>query len=312
MSRPVEIPFDDLTRLPGEGTEVWVLPSIRDQVENALDFRVGTVGKASDRTERVIVIGGGTLLDKAKAWRADHSPATRLVAIPSIWGSGAEVSPIVVANVNGRKQIRMGEQFLPDEVAYWPELVGSVPENLAVAACGDSWSHAAEAFLSPLADDGLREEIAQLISRMLSTPLGSSPEWFQLSAAACLVQARSSVGLIHGIAHTLEGRLRELHPDRGWGHAKLCSTFLAPVMAFNMQNNGKANQLLSEFAVDLDSVLQVATELHDVSAYQDALPVLNEQWRIVLRDLCTRTNVRLVRPADIDFFNSWSGDERAH
>ncbi|MDH3275721.1 MAG: iron-containing alcohol dehydrogenase [Gammaproteobacteria bacterium] len=305
MTKPVEISFDDLRRLPKESTELWVQPSVRQRVEQVLRFRVSEPKKTTRETKCVIVIGGGTLLDAAKAWRADQSPATRLIAVPSIWGSGAEVSPIVVANDLGQKDIRMDDRFLPDQVVYWPELADDIPGDLARTACGDSWSHALEGFLSPLADDALRNEIAELISRMLNTPLGNSPRWFKLSAEACGAQACSSVGLVHGIAHTLEGPLRTSFPDQRWGHAKLCSSFLAPVMAFNGQGDGKSNRLLAQYGVDKKGVLKIARELHDASAYRTALPFLIDNWRTILRDQCTRTNVRLVRPSDLEFFERW-------
>lgn len=305
MTEPVEISLDELRRLPEESTELWVLADVRQRVEQDLRFRMGEPTKVAGETKCVVVIGGGILLDAAKAWRADHSPTTRLIAVPSIWGSGAEVSPIVVKNVEGQKEIRMDDRFLPDEIVYWPELADDLPDHLARTACGDSWSHALEGFLSPLANDALRMQIAELMSRMLSASLGNSPEWFRLSAEACAAQARSSVGLVHGIAHTLEGPLRAAFPDQGWGHAKLCSCFLAPVIAFNGQAAGKSSRLLDEYGVDLGGVSKVTQELHDPSAYRSALPLLIENWRTILRDQCTRTNVRLVRPADVEFFEQW-------
>ena len=306
MTKPVEICFDDLRRLPQDSTELWVQSPVQQKVEQALNFRVGEPTKIAAETRRVVAIGGGTLLDIAKAWRADQSPATHLIAVPSIWGSGAEVSPVVVENVDGQKAIRMDDRFLPDQVVYWPELADDLPDSLARTACGDCWSHALEGLLSPLANDELRKEIAELMSRMLRAPLGNSPEWFQFSAEACAAQARSSVGLVHGIAHTLEGRLLTAFPDQGWGHAKLCSCFLEPVMAFNGQADGKSNRLLAEHGVNVDGVLKVARELHDASAYRAALPLLIDNWQMILRDQCTRTNVRLVRPSDIEFFERWS------
>ena len=143
---------------------------------------------------------------------------------------------------------------------------------------------------------------------MLDAPLGKSPDWFRLSSEACAAQARSSVGLVHGIAHTLEGILCRDHPEGDWGHAKLCSTFLAPVMAFNGQDDGKSSRLMEEYGVDRGGVEEVVRMLHDADAYRAALPVLTENWRTVLRDQCSRTNVRLVRPADIGFFETWGQD----
>jgi len=306
MTKPVEMCLDDLRKLPQESTEIWVQPAVQQRVEQTLEFHVREPTKISGETRRVVAIGGGTLLDIAKAWWADQSPDTHLIVVPSLWGSGAEVSPIVVANVEGRKDIRIDDRFLPDHVVYWPELADDIPDSLARAACGDSWSHALEGFLSPLADGALRREIAKLLSRMQSASLGNSPEWFKLSAEACAAQARSSVGLIHGIAHTLEGPLCTRFPDQGWGHAKLCSSFLAPVMAFNGQADGKSNRLLAEYGIDVEGILKVVRELHDARAYRAALPLLIENWRMILRDQCTRTNVRLVRSADIEFFECWS------
>lgn len=305
MTRPTELSLDDLRGLPEASTELWVGASVRQIVEQTLPYRVGKPARPAEETTCLIAIGGGALLDTAKAWRADESPATRLVAVPSIWGSGAEASPIVVANVQGRKEIRMDDRFLPDEVVYWPELAAEIPDDRARAACGDSWSHALEGFLSPLADDALRKEIAELIGRMMRASLGNSPEWFRLSAEACAAQARSSVGLVHGIAHTLEGPLRAGFPDHGWGHAKLCSCFLGPVMAFNGQDDGKSNRLLAKHGIDVGDVSKVTQELHDAGAYWSALPLLIDNWGSILRDQCTRTNVRLVRPADIEYFERW-------
>ena len=305
MTKPVEMYLDDLRGLPANSTEFWIQPSVRQEVERALQVPAGEPTKISDDTRTVVAIGGGKLLDAAKAWRADHSPETSLIAVPSIWGSGAEVSPVVVADVEERKAIRMDDRFLPDRVVYWPELAKSIPDGLARTACGDSWAHALEGFLSPLADDALRQEIAELMSRMLNTSLGNSPDWFKLSADACAAQARSSVGLVHGIAHTLEGLLRAEFPDHDWGHAKLCSTFLSPVLDFNGQADGKSNRILVEHGVNVDGIRRVTKELHDADVYQAALPLLVDNWRMILRDQCSRTNVRLVRPSDIEFFERW-------
>lgn len=308
MTRPIEMSFDELCGLPRESTEIWVQSAVRQRVEQVLPFRVGEPTTIAPDTKRVVAIGGGTLLDVAKAWRADRSPATDLIAVPSLWGSGAEVSPVVVANAEGRKAIRMDDRFLPDHVVYWPELADSLSEDLARSACGDSWSHALEGFMCPLADDPLRKEIAALMCRMLDIPLGSSHKWFRVSAEACVAQARSSVGLMHGIAHTLEAPLRTEFPDQSWGHAKLCSTFLWPVVVFDGSADGKSNRLLSEYGVNVEDVLEVARELHDASAYRTALPFLVDNWRSILRDQCTRTNVRLVRPADLEFFQRWQAE----
>src|SRR5262249_13087095 len=126
-------------------------------------------------TRTLIAVGGGTLLDAAKLRRAERHPAVGLVAVPSIWGSGAEASPVAVAREGGRKVVRMGPEYLPDARVVWPELAATLPERLARRACGDAWAHAVEGFLSPLASEELRREIAGLVNDMATLPIGRDP-----------------------------------------------------------------------------------------------------------------------------------------
>ncbi len=283
---------------------VWSTPSVRERVESRLPYpRRPSLTPLDATTGALVVIGGGTLIDAAKVFRHERAPTVRLVAVPSIWGSGAESSPVaVVDGVDGRKVIRMGPEFVPDVRVYWPELANSIPPRLARQACGDAWSHALEGFLSPLATEDLRREIASTLSAMLDLPIGTDPRWFEASADACRLQAQSSVGLVHGIAHTLEGPLRAAQPDFGWGHAALCSTFLWPVFAFTLEHSDRARDRLAAEGIDSDRVLEVARKLFDDEAYERALPLLTTNWQIVLRDPCTRTNGTLVRPSQLDFF----------
>ncbi len=282
---------------------VWATPSVRARTMTALPHPHHTpLSPLAPATRTLVAIGGGALMDAAKIFRAETRPGLQLVAVPSIWGSGAEASPVAVTQDGARKVIRCGEQYLPDARVGWPELAASAPARLIRHACGDTWSHALEAFLSPLADDALRAETAQLIERMLELPIGPDARWFEASADACRLQARASVGLVHGIAHTLEGPLRAEQPDFGWGHAALCSTFLWPVMALNLRLSEGAGQRFAAAGLDPDQVLAPARALFDEEAYDRAAPLFAARWTEILRDPCSRTNGALVRPGALDHF----------
>lgn len=283
---------------------VWSTPSVRERSESTLPYphRV-PLAPLDANTRTLIVIGGGTLMDAAKVFRSERAPTVSLVAIPSIWGSGAEASPVAVGTgEDGRKVIRMGPEYVPDVRVQWPELAGSIPPRLARHACGDAWSHALEGFLSPLATDELLSETASALSAMLDLPIGADPRWFEASAAACRLQSQSSVGLVHGIAHTLEGPLRAAQPDFGWGHAALCSTFLWPVLSLTLGLSERAQDRLASAGIDSGRVSEVARELFEEEAYDRALPLLTAHWQSVLRDPCTRTNGTLVRPSQLEHF----------
>jgi alcohol dehydrogenase class IV len=200
-----------------------------------------------------------------------------------------------VLNREAGKEICVGGEFLPDAVVYWPELLSTISPARARHACGDAWCHTLEAFLSPLASDSLRGQLAALIGEMLQLPLAVDSRWFEAGARACAMQAKSSVGLVHGIAHALEYPLRARYPEQEWGHAKLCAILLLPVMNLNCAASSKWTDLASRYAIDRDAVWCVLQRLFEPEAFAAALPFLQDNWTKILRDPCTRTNGALIR-----------------
>lgn len=275
---------------------LWVTPSVANIVRAQLP---PAEAESLDEADTLVVVGGGTLIDEAKL-RARQHDGLRLIAIPSIWGSGAEASPIAVANEESRKVVHIDEALVPDVRVLWPELGETVPAERARIACGDVWAHALEGFLSPLAKPELRSELASIIANMLDLPIGFHPDWFDVSARACAGQARSSVGLVHGIAHVLErqGGMR-------WSHAGLCSTWLLPVMELNRTQSGRMQELLAEYDLSWEAIRSKLSELFDERAFDEQRPALAEGWRNVLRDPSTRTNVVLVRPAHLQLLEEF-------
>jgi alcohol dehydrogenase class IV len=282
---------------------VWATPSLAALTASLAPFPQGEPCEAlpSD-LDTLIAVGGGALMDRAKLAARECGRPVRLIAVPSLWGSGAEASPIVVLDREGAKEIHVDAKYVPDGRSIWPELMASIPDDRARYGCGDCWAHALEGFLSPLASDELRQDLADLMRRMLNTRLGKDIGWFELSAAACAGQARSSVGLVHGMAHALEGPLRAAQPDEGWHHARLCSVFLYPVMRYNQGGSCKWAEVFGRYALNEGAVLAVARDLFDQEAYRKAVPVMIEHWRSVLINPCTRTNSVTVRPATLEYF----------
>lgn len=241
----------------------------------------------------LIAVGGGLLIDQAKLARQETA-GVKLAAIPTLWGSGAEFSPIAVWMEGGKKLFRRDPALLPDVAIYFPDFAKTLSPELMRWGCGDAWAHALEGFLSPLASDETRRGLASTLQGMLNLGVGNDPQWFELSALACAGQATSSVGLVHGMAHALEGVL-------GLGHARLCATLLLPVMSFNQSRSPKW-PLLGEHGLKDDSILQELAVFFDAGDYEKICQALPGDWKNVLRDPCTRTNSALLRPSDLEFF----------
>ncbi len=254
----------------------------------------------------VVAIGGGSVIDQAKHFRSVEMPEATLVAIPSVWGSGAEVSPVVVLNDDFGKRIQVDEKFRPDHFVDLPQLGLTLDSNSQKYACGDTFSHALEAILSPLASDSVRTRLAQVIKTITNLPFEYDEEWFSVSRDACGLQAQAGVGLVHGIAHTIERSMQNAFPAEDWGHARLCSLFLLPVMAFNQENSEKFTEVLERYSISPGLVREKIAELFDMESYERTIPFLQEAWFDVLREPCSRVNCTVVRRNDISWFAKWS------
>jgi alcohol dehydrogenase class IV len=189
---------------------VWTRPYLREIIEKKLSFPLLFDDTPQAGIDTLIVIGGGILIDKAKVWRKSNSSKTRLIAIPSIWGSGAENSPIAIVNLNNEKVIDKGNGYLPDVRVIWKELADGASPEIIKYACGDVWAHSLEAFLSPIVSVDVKNELSCVIKKIVDLPPENSEAWFECSALACYLQSRSSLGLVHGVSHVLEGILKDI------------------------------------------------------------------------------------------------------
>jgi alcohol dehydrogenase class IV len=155
------------------GTDArWLAtPSVRERVRERLRIaEVSALDAVPGDVQTLVVVGGGTLIDAAKLWRRRSRPDLRLVAVASLWGSGAEASPIAVASGPAGKEPTLDPALRPDVRVRWPELAAGVSAGVALDACGDTFAHALEAFWSPLASAALRREAAHLLGTLVALP----------------------------------------------------------------------------------------------------------------------------------------------
>ena len=294
-------PILPLSALPRDHAVLWADPGRAAAIpELAALPAVHDLSVIPAGTLTLVVAGGGDRIDRAKVFRARLAPHLKLIAVPTLWGSGAEASRVAVLNTPAGKEIHVGDELLPDAIAFPDTLIASTPEPLRRAGIGDAFSHVFEAFISPLATDEIRTAAAALLRDMLVLDDDASPDWFRLSAHACALQASSGVGLIHGIAHTLEplGVRGPLAP----GHAGLCSLFMLPVLDFDLAHSEKPATLLATAGIATADLRARFRTFFDPTAYSATLPSLQTHWRAVLTDRCSRVNGVLVRPGASEFF----------
>ena len=305
MIKPAVWSLNQLKNNDLRNAVIWTIPQLVNKVQKVLQYPIIKYPSESpdkSNLDSLIVSGGGVLIDEAKIWRNENNINLKLIAIPSIWGSGAENSKVAVKNDNGVKIIFVGEEYLPDVRVQWPELAEGLDDELLKNACGDVWAHTLECFLSPIAKDSIRQEAVEILRILIDKDFCIDSEWFELSARSSAVQAQSSVGLIHGIAHVIEGKLLLDPMLVKYGHAALCRYLLLPVMSFNIDHTDIVTTLFNQYSIDGKKVINKITELFDIGAFAAFQPLIERHWKEILREPMTRTNCTLVRKDLVSYF----------
>lgn len=295
------IPLDEqLQDVSSNNAVIWVSSPLMERAKQLLPELsfINSAETPSVGLGTVVVIGGGSLIDKAKLWRHRSSPNTKLIAVPSIWGSGSEGNGIALEILDGAKKPVVDESLKPDSYYYTDQFLDITPDVLKKRGVGDAFSHALEAFFSPLASPQLRGMSAELLKDMLKIKGYEDIKWFEFSLLASQYQEKSSVGLIHGIAHTLE-------PCTGLGHAELCSLYLYPVLKFNSENSPKVDNFFLEYGLNKEEMFQRTSDFFDPKTFADLLPKLKEYWPLIIRNPLSRVNSVLVRASSVGWFEEF-------
>ncbi|MGN1030336.1 MAG: iron-containing alcohol dehydrogenase, partial [Butyricicoccaceae bacterium] len=128
------------------------------------EIRADLCGK---RFNRIIAIGGGSIIDTAKVLALDEKDTTEsifcgrahpkkiceLVAVPTTCGSGAEITDLAMVQltVKHTSVTCQMKEFLPDVAALVPELLDTLTNRNFATSSLDALVRAMEAYLSPQA-----------------------------------------------------------------------------------------------------------------------------------------------------------------
>jgi len=243
--------------------------------------RAITAALDSSSPEAVVALGGGAVIDAAKMARAlrenpDFNPVpnkmlefpmtsarTKLVAIPTTAGSGAEVSVASVINdpATRRKLIFLCEDWLPDTAILDGRLLDSQPVDICGRSGLDVLAHGVEAYVSLRADLFHRmlaaatvRETLRLLPKALEGDRAARQNMMLLAYLAGLVQSNCSTGLAHALAHAA---------GSVWGlrHGTATGILVTAVIRFNATKcQAIYNQLACETGFDSINELCAAIE----------------------------------------------------
>jgi acetaldehyde dehydrogenase / alcohol dehydrogenase len=251
----------DEVRTHLDGTGVHVFSEIEPEPGEAV-IRRGAKVLGELRPELLIAVGGGSVIDAAKAMRLFHeSPessldeltlpfldarkrvahypeiehSVRMVAIPTTAGTGSEVSPAAVVTFRGRKATLVDYSLVPDMAVVDPRLTLSMPPTLTADTGVDALTHALEAavsvFASPYTDAFCVQAVYQILPnlpRAFEHPddLEARTAMSNAATIAGLAFSNAFVGVNHALAHAVGARF-------GIAHGRANAIFLPHVLRYN-------------------------------------------------------------------------------
>ena len=255
-----------------------------------------------DGVDAVIALGGGSVLDTAKAlsrllsyprdeslpesfWKgvpSDVCGAVPIIAIPTTAGTGSEVTP--TATIWDRRDMvkisLCGDDLYPSLAIVDPTLTHSLPEGITISSGLDAISHALESIwnkrASPLsillATESLRLSIGALPELMTGRQNSSSrSSMMRASLLAGLAISQTRTALAHSISYPMS-----LEFDMPHGIA--CSFALPEILGFNaVVDDGRLGTLARELGFeDIERLGEVLRTMLEASLsskdFPDELP----------------------------------------
>jgi alcohol dehydrogenase class IV len=201
------------------------------------------------RADVIVAIGGGSVVDAAKAIATsaaadEHRPfrehlsgirtssllvtaALPVVALPTLPGSGSETNgtSVITDDETGRKLSAHSDLAAPRIALLDPELVADAPRELVAPGLVDAWCHAVEAGLSgssTIASDALAEQALRMLQRAGAETLALDSRAARVEAIARAWWATNLAGMAltlagsivtHPLAHPLSARLDARHGE---------------------------------------------------------------------------------------------------
>lgn len=224
----------------------------------------------------VVAIGGGSVLDAAKAisammYKSDslaefleevgvkEHPGTKLpfIAVPTTSGTGSEATKNAVISrigINGFKRSLRHDNIVPDVALIDPELTLKCPPDITAASGMDCFTQLTEAYLSNKSSkitDTIALEGIKAIKKSLVRSFKNGNDLEARSgmslAALCsgICLANAGLGAVHGFATSIGGRY-------DIPHGIVCGTLMASANDLNirvLRKNSKNDMALKKYVI---------------------------------------------------------------
>ncbi len=237
------------------------------------------------KPDSIVAIGGGSVIDAAKIARViyEHKPTwedmysgkiepmrSTFVAVESTSGTGTGVSAAAVVKRGEYKAGVVSSHIIPHVAIYDPDLVRSMPREVAIYTGMDALTHAIEAYTSNvenIVSDTLALKAIELIYRNLPVSVNGDKNARELvhygNMLAGMGFTNSRLGLCHAAAHWIGG-IYEVE------HGKINAILLPYVVRLNEKYTDKFKEITRVMGVEdvALSIMNLNRELGIPTSFQ--------------------------------------------
>ena len=278
-------------------------------------------------SDTVIAIGGGSVIDTAKAViyfaleinkrLSNNSNKPLFIAIPTTSGTGSEVTSysIITDKETHRKVPIVSNAMLPDIALLDSQFTLTVPPRITAETGMDVMAHAFESYVSINANNfttpyseyaiiGVFNNISKAVHN--GNDANARIAMHEVSCIAGIAFNNAGLGLIHAMAHALGGRFRQPHG--------IANAILMPhVIEYNAKNSkeaaykyakiinllGIANvddalkgcSILKSLILELNTTIGINHRITDYGVDRNEFEnAIDEMASNALKDVCLLTN----------------------
>ena len=178
----------------------------------------GTALVQKFQPDTVVALGGGSVMDCAKAMIWFSGKSIPLVAIPTTSGSGSEVTDFSVLTHNGSKHPLVDKALLPAMAILDGDLLHTLPKSIIADAGFDIIAHALESYVATgagtMSKALAREAFLTALEKLPASYRGDTTVRQDIHLAATMAGvafSQSGLGLCHAMAHSLGGSFHIPH-----------------------------------------------------------------------------------------------------
>lgn len=203
----------------------------------------------------IVALGGGSVIDFAKAWRHYEGCQAPLIAIPTTAGTGSEATQFAVIYIEGKKASLDAPELLPEIAIVDSQLTEQAPRALKAACAMDAYCQAIESYWARGATEESRELALEAVA-LCRQHLVAAVNTQEATANEGMARAAHLAGKAINIsrttaAHALSYRITSRY---GIPHGHAVALSIAGLFQANLPAIPEPHRLLAAMGAQEDSI----------------------------------------------------------